>query len=73
MKYRARAYTSDTETLFGIERLQHDGRYLALFGADGKLLTFATEAERNTELARLNGDTPAPEKKRSAKQTEAAA
>jgi hypothetical protein len=69
MKYRPRDYTSDTDTVFAIERLQHDGRYLALFDAGGKLVSFPTASERDAELARLNGETPAPDKKRNAKAT----
>lgn len=65
MKYRARDYTSDTETVFAIERKQHDGRYLTLFDADGKLLSYPTASERDAELARLNGDTPADKKRTS--------
>ncbi|MCL2656153.1 MAG: hypothetical protein FWD62_01825 [Betaproteobacteria bacterium] len=63
MKYSARDYTSAKETLFGIQSARPDGHHVALFRADGKLYAYATAAERDEELARLNG-TAAPKKPR---------
>ncbi len=61
MQYRPRDCANSNGMRYGIERCRYDGRYFALFGDDGRLVLFDTAAERDTELARLNGAPPAPE------------